>query len=276
MSNDSSGRGRPAVPVKGTPATSSRSPGGKTPARPGSKPASKPTPVKPGQKPGLKPGQKAPPPAPRLVGKPGTQLPKPIEKPKLGANGKPLPPGRKPAEPPPKRFRAADVKKALKEGRVAYDPWMVAAYLKGKITLAELQDVPREQLVSMAEMGRRFLAEGKTERALTIFTALAALDPFTAYFLTGLGAAQMLKRDFDAALVALTRAIGINPRFATAHAHRGEAHLEKSMIKEAIQDFMTAIQVGSEDEPAVFRAKVLLAKIEAELKKAELAKPAGP
>ena len=60
------------------------------------------------------------------------------------------------------------------------------------------------------------------------------------------GVARLEKREHDAAISDLTKAIEMRPRFAMAHFYRGRAYLGKREYDKAISDFTEAIKITPE------------------------------
>ncbi len=60
------------------------------------------------------------------------------------------------------------------------------------------------------------------------------------------GVARLEKREHDAAISDLTKAIEMRPRFAMAHFYRGRAYMGKSEYDMAISDFTEAIKIAPE------------------------------
>lgn len=60
------------------------------------------------------------------------------------------------------------------------------------------------------------------------------------------GVARLEKREHDAAISDLTKAIEMRPRFAMAHFYRGRAYLGKSEWDRALSDFTEAIKIAPE------------------------------
>ncbi len=60
------------------------------------------------------------------------------------------------------------------------------------------------------------------------------------------GVASLEKREHDAAISDLTKAIEMRPRFAMAHFYRGRAYMGKREYDKAISDFTEAIEIAPE------------------------------
>lgn len=161
-----------------------------------------------------------------------------------------------------------EIRKAAAEGRkiVAYSPTELDEFLQGHRTLGELEGISKEEQYRMAEMGYRFLTEGKLAQGRDVFFGLVALDPFDAYFLTCLGSAHQQEKKNEEAERLYTRALEVNPYQTTARTHRGELRAMTGRLQEAIDDLARAVQDDPDGkDPAVKRAAVLLKAIQAKL-----------
>lgn len=167
-----------------------------------------------------------------------------------------------------RKLTEEELRKAAAEGRkiVAYAPVELEEFLRGYRTLGELEGISKAEQYRMAELGYRFLTEGKTAQGRDVFFGLVALDPFDAYFLTCLGSAHQQEKKTEEAERLYTRALEINPYQTTARTHRGELRAMSGRLQEAIEDLTRAVKddpVGK--DPAVKRAAVLLKAIESKL-----------
>ncbi len=158
----------------------------------------------------------------------------------------------------------------------AFRPTDVEAFIAGRMTLGELQGISKAEQYSMADVGYRLLSEGKLDKAVQVFTGLAALDPFDAYFLTALGSAHQQKNLLNEADRFYSRALEINPFSTTARAHRGEVRALLGRPVEAVADLKRAVQEDpAAKDPAVQRARVMLASIMRELETTTPGRPAA-
>jgi tetratricopeptide (TPR) repeat protein len=161
-----------------------------------------------------------------------------------------------------------EIKKAAAQGKkiVGYSPTELEVFLAGNRTLAEIEGITKDEQYRMAEVGYRFLTEGKLEKGKQVFFGLVALDPYDAYFLTCLASAHQQLKDTREAERLYSRALEINPFQTTARAHRGEIRAMDGRLKEAIDDLTQAIKDDPEGkDPAVKRAAVLLRAIQVQL-----------
>lgn len=149
---------------------------------------------------------------------------------------------------------------AKKEGATisSWSPDLVGEFIKGQITLGELEGISKDAQYSMAQTGHLLMTEGKYEKAARVFEGLHALDPYDAYFLTALGSIAQQQGSFDKAEKRYGRALEINPYSVPARAHRGEIRVLLGKLDEAVEDFE---RVAKEDpqgkDPATKRAMAL-------------------
>ena len=165
-----------------------------------------------------------------------------------------------------------EIEKAKAEGAEirAYDPNRLEAFIQGRITLGELEGIPKDAQYDMAKLGFGFLGEGKLDKARSVFEGLLALDPYDAYFQTAVGSIAHQEGKLEEAEARYSRALEINPFSAVARAHRGEIRLANGQLTEAIDDFVRAIQEDPEaNEPATRRARALLMTVQSALEAAE-------
>lgn len=147
----------------------------------------------------------------------------------------------------------------LAEGETAYNPQRVRAFLKGRITLGDLEGITKQEQYQMAEVGHSYLSSGKLDEAKTVFEGLVALDPFDAYFHTALGSVAQQQGDLEAADKRYTRALEINPYSVTAMAHRGEVRVTQGRLSEGTEDLIRAVQADPQGkDPAAVRAQATL------------------
>jgi len=106
---------------------------------------------------------------------------------------------------------------------VAWHPARLQQFIRGQITLGELQGVTPAEQHKIAVLGHRLLSEGKLDNATKIFEGLVALDPHDDYAYTALGAIAERRGELERARDLYARAIALNPASQVAHARRGEA-----------------------------------------------------
>lgn len=161
---------------------------------------------------------------------------------------------------------------------VPYDPRRMRAFLEGRITLGDLEGIPKDTQYRMAEVGYSFLSEGQVDQAETVFKGLIALDPYDAYFHTVRASIAHRKGDIETADRHYTRALEINPFSVSALANRGELRLSRGDVEGALEDLVRSIDLDKEGkEMCSQRARVIL---DALLKRAQAypvkkAAPAG-
>lgn len=167
-----------------------------------------------------------------------------------------------------RKLTDAEIKKAAAEGRkiVGYGPAELEEFLRGHRTLGELEGISKKEQYRMADVGYRFLTEGKLEQGKQVFFGLVALDPYDAYFITCLASAHQQSKEVAEAERLYSRALEINPYQTTARAHRGELRAMAGRLQEAVDDLTRAVKDDPEGkDPAVKRAAVLLKAIQLQL-----------
>ncbi|MCC7380447.1 MAG: tetratricopeptide repeat protein [Deltaproteobacteria bacterium] len=158
---------------------------------------------------------------------------------------------------------------------ISHDPLRIEAFLRGDLTLGELEGISKESQYQMAQVGHSLLREGKRDQAKKIFEGLQALDPYDAYFHATLGAIAQEEGDVEKAERLYTRSLEINPFSIPALAGRGEIRLIAGRFQDAITDLAAALKEDPEaKQPATKRVRGLLAMVRTQLE-ASKANPAG-
>ncbi len=177
-----------------------------------------------------------------------------------------------------------DTKAASKPGEVTpdwekilYSTERVQKWLKGELTLQELNAINGPEMLSMAMVGFQLYEQGRLDDAEVIFTGLQALDPREAYYLTALGAVHLAKEDLDLALRCFNQAIKLNNKEIASYVNRGEVHLRQGKILEAAEDFKAAVDLDPKGtDPLTHRARVLAAAALEMIEQAQKGDDAGP
>lgn len=144
--------------------------------------------------------------------------------------------------------------------KVLYSTERVQKWLKGELTLQELNAINGPEMLSMAMIGFQLYEQGRLEDAQVIFHGLNALDPRESYYLTALGAVYLAKEDLDQALVCFNQAIKMNNKEIASYVNRGEVYLRQGKILEAAEDFKSAVDLDPKGaDPLTHRARVLAA-----------------
>lgn len=106
--------------------------------------------------------------------------------------------------------------------------------------LAQLGKIPKKLQLRIAQVGYRHLTRGRLDKAKVIFTGLAELDPFDAYFQLALGSIAQRSGQLVEADVFYSRALKINPYAVSAWANRGEVRLMVNRVREGLDDLRRA------------------------------------
>jgi tetratricopeptide (TPR) repeat protein len=144
--------------------------------------------------------------------------------------------------------------------KILYSPDRVEKWVKGEMSLQELQGITGPEMLGMAMVGFQFYEQGKFDEAGTIFVGLNALDPKESYYVTALGAVHLAQDHLDAALTCFNLAIQLNAKEVASYVNRGEVYLRQGKILEAAQDFRRAVELDPKGaDPLTHRARVLAA-----------------
>lgn len=154
----------------------------------------------------------------------------------------------------------------LAEDKLIYPPDRMAAFVKGHITLGELEGITKQEQYKMAERGYGLLESGKLEDAKAVFEGLLVLDPYDAYFHLVRGSIRQREGELEGAEAAYSRSIEVNPFNASAFANRGEVRVLQGQLVEGAEDLIKATELDPEGEqPATQRARTTLAALQAKI-----------
>lgn len=144
--------------------------------------------------------------------------------------------------------------------KVLYAPERVEKWLRGEITLQELNAISGPEMLEMAVIGFSMYEQGRYEEAKVIFQGLCTLDPREGYYRTALGAVYLAQEDLDNALNLFNAAIALNDKEIASFVNRGEVYLRQGKIIEAAHDFKKAVDLDPENkDPLSHRARILAA-----------------
>jgi eukaryotic-like serine/threonine-protein kinase len=126
-------------------------------------------------------------------------------------------------------------------GKIASDTWRWAeadAAFARAITLnPNYATAHHWQAMYLAEVGR-------IGEALTAIRRAQALDPLSLIINAEVGRLQYFARDYDGAIVQLSKTLELDPDFAIAHLHLGSVLLVKRRFDEAVRAFRHAATLG--------------------------------
>lgn len=135
----------------------------------------------------------------------------------------------------------------------------IAKFIKGEITLAQLQGITLEQAYSMADIGYKLFLQGKYKDAIIIFDGLVALNPYDGYFHSVLGSIYARINEEDKAIREFSVSANLSPHDPQVLVNLGELLLNKGQFEEALTSLKKAVALDSAGaNPAVVRAKALI------------------
>jgi tetratricopeptide (TPR) repeat protein len=144
--------------------------------------------------------------------------------------------------------------------KIVYAPERVGKWIKGELTLQELNVISGPEMLEMAVIGFSMYEQGKYDHAKVIFQGLCALDPKEAYYRTALGAVYLAQENLEQAEGLLSEAIALNDKEIASFVNRGEVYLRQGKIMEAAQDFKRAVELDPDNkDPLSHRARLLAA-----------------
>lgn len=94
------------------------------------------------------------------------------------------------------------------------------------------------------EQGNEHFKGGNPDQAITDYTKALELNPKFASAYNNRGAAYAQKGQFDKAITDYTRALEINPKYAEAYNNRGAAYRQKGKYDQAITDLNQALEIN--------------------------------
>lgn len=153
----------------------------------------------------------------------------------------------------------------------------IQKFVRGEITLAQLEGLTRDQLYDFAELGYTMFKSGKLDDACKVFEGLVTYNPYDAYFHSALGAIYQKQKRYEDAIRQYDLALKFNPQDCCSHTNRGETFLLLGRLKEAAEDFQRSIQLDpQEKDPWAMRARALVIAVTQALEKGGGATPARP
>src|SRR5262245_16809689 len=93
----------------------------------------------------------------------------------------------------------------------------IEEFIEGDATWAQVQGVPQQMLVDIAERGYLKFKSGRLGEAETLFKGLSMIDHKTAYYHTALGAIYQKQEKYLDALAEYTVATELDPQDTTAY-----------------------------------------------------------
>lgn len=153
----------------------------------------------------------------------------------------------------------------------------IRKFVRGEMTLAQLEGLSRDQLYDFAEMGYTMFKSGKVEDACKVFEGLVTYNPYDAYFHSALGAIYQKMKRYEEAIRQYNLALKFNPYDTCSLTNRGETYLTLGRLQEAADDFKKSIEQDPEGkDPWGMRARALVLAVTNALSAAGQGKPPSP
>lgn len=153
----------------------------------------------------------------------------------------------------------------------------VERFVRGEITLAQLEGRSRDELLDHAETGYAAFRADDMDTARAVFEGLVSYDPYVAYFHSALGTVYQRAGRLDEALRQYELALKFHPHDTAALVNRGEVLLGLGRRAEALEHLQRAIACDPErKDPWALRARWLLPEAEAAPAAAGAQATAGP
>lgn len=134
----------------------------------------------------------------------------------------------------------------------------VQRWIRGEITLQQLNKLTPDVMQYMAQTGYQLYLHGRYPDAKIVFEGLAALNPNEGYYFAALGAVYLAENDLPMAAKVLTRAVELDPKDQAAFVNRGEVYLRMGELVSAAKDLRKAVDLDPEGkEPFTARAMAI-------------------
>jgi len=138
-------------------------------------------------------------------------------------------------------------------------PEELKKFIRGEITLAQLEGFSREQLYYFAELGYTMFKSGRLDEACKIFEGLVMYNPYDGYFHSALGAIYQKLKRYEEAIKQYDLAVRFNPKDTCSYTNRGETYLLLGNLNEAQSNFKKAIDLDPEQkDPWSQRSRALV------------------
>lgn len=142
----------------------------------------------------------------------------------------------------------------------------VGQFLRGEISLANLEGMDATVAYGIADVGHMLLGSGRVEDARTIFEGLEVYNPADPYFHAMLGSIYKSLGFNAAARSQFETALGLNSEDVEVLAFLGEMDLQDGEFRRAAERFGKAMKLDAKREhPAAARAAALAAVVRAYL-----------
>lgn len=148
--------------------------------------------------------------------------------------------------------------------------------MTNRVSLADLQKIPRKKIQQVAEMAYVKLKHGRLKESKEIFGILSRLDNLNPYHHAALGSIFQKQGKWVDAVAAYSQALAMDPAYMVCLVNRGEIYLKTKQFKQAAEDFRAAIiadPAGSNLWANRARSLVIALKRNLDLKKDQPKKP---
>ena len=175
--------------------------------------------------------------------------------------------------------QASPQQAAAPEKTITVPPELAERLVKGEITLGEFFGLSPNVLYGIAKIAYQLLNTGRVDAALDIYKGLVAASPYDSVFHCHLAACYYTRENYDLAMKHFERSLEINLSNVDALVGRGELHLRKGKIPEALADWKKAIDLDPEAKRASTkraRSNILMLKEMADQERARLEAKLNP
>lgn len=139
----------------------------------------------------------------------------------------------------------------------------VLDFLKGRLSWAEIFNIPPQTLQRLAEFGFLQYRTGRYEDAERFFKVLTMLNWNNGAFHSMLGAVYQRQKRHAEAIAEYNQAIELNPDDGVSWTNRGELQLAHGWLQPARSDLEKALSLeGHGEQPWGKRARTLLTRLE--------------
>jgi predicted Zn-dependent protease len=124
----------------------------------------------------------------------------------------------------------------------------VQAFLQGDLALADLTDLPREELYDMAAQGEKLYEAGEIVTARKVFEVLTVLNPYESCFHAWLGNIYQAEGELELARVEYDWALSLNERDIPVRCHRAEVLLQLGHLTAAVADLQRITELDPQGQ----------------------------
>ena len=102
---------------------------------------------------------------------------------------------------------------------------LLTLFKNGQVSVAEIMQIPREELDNLHQLGRYSIVQKDYEKAENVLKMLTSVDPYQGEYWLTYGICLQNLQDFEMARFAYTTAINRNPKLLEAYVNAAECDI---------------------------------------------------